>query len=95
MWYRRDRFSPAIHVRLRVRPRPGNPGCPYRLAALEGTEEAVAFSSGMAALTAAVLAAKTEIGGRHVIAVRPLYGGDRSPSRLRDARCRRVLLHRI
>src|SRR5262245_47147907 len=45
------------------------------LAELEGTEQAVAFSSGMAALTAAVLAAKTETGGRHVVAVRPLYGG--------------------
>jgi methionine-gamma-lyase len=45
------------------------------LAALEGTEEAVAFSSGMAALTATVLAAKAETGGRHVVAVRPLYGG--------------------
>ncbi|SDY38259.1 cystathionine gamma-synthase [Micromonospora pattaloongensis] len=45
------------------------------LARLEGTEESVAFSSGMAALTAAVLAAKTETGGRHVVAVRPLYGG--------------------
>src|SRR5262245_35073519 len=45
------------------------------LADLEGTEEAVAFSSGMAAMTAVVLAAKAEIGGRHVVAVRPLYGG--------------------
>lgn len=45
------------------------------LAALEHTEEAVAFSSGMAALTAAVLAARTERGGAHVVAVRPLYGG--------------------
>ncbi len=45
------------------------------LAALEGTDEAVAFASGMAAVTATVLAATTEIGGRHVVAVRPLYGG--------------------
>src|SRR5262245_32190589 len=45
------------------------------LAELEGTDEAVAFSSGMAAMTAVVLAAKTETGGRHVVAVRPLYGG--------------------
>ncbi len=45
------------------------------LATLEGTPEAVAFSSGMAALTAAVLAAKSRTGGRHVVGVRPLYGG--------------------
>lgn len=45
------------------------------LAALEHTEEAVAFASGMAAVTATVLAAQHESGGRHVVAVRPLYGG--------------------
>lgn len=45
------------------------------LAALEGTDEAVAFSSGMAAMTAVILAAKGEHEGRHVVAVRPLYGG--------------------
>ena len=45
------------------------------LAELEHTEEAVAFSTGMAAVTAAVLAASREGGGRHVVAVRPLYGG--------------------
>ncbi len=45
------------------------------LAALEGTDEAVAFSSGMAAMTAVILAAKSEREGRHVVAVRPLYGG--------------------
>ncbi|MGA4541426.1 trans-sulfuration enzyme family protein [Uniformispora flossi] len=44
------------------------------LARLEHTPEAVAFSSGMAALTAAVLAMTAE-GRRHVVAVRPLYGG--------------------
>jgi methionine-gamma-lyase len=44
------------------------------LASLEGAESAVAFSSGMAALTAVLLAARD--GGRnHVVAVRPLYGG--------------------
>jgi cystathionine beta-lyase/cystathionine gamma-synthase len=43
------------------------------LAALEGTEEAVAFGSGMAAVTA-VLLARTRA-GRHVVALRPLYGG--------------------
>jgi len=45
------------------------------LATLEGTAEAVAFASGMAAMTATVLAAKAECGGSHVVAVRPLYGG--------------------
>ncbi|WP_246210496.1 trans-sulfuration enzyme family protein [Nocardioides piscis] len=45
------------------------------LALLEHTDAAVAFSTGMAALTAAVLAAATEGDGRHVVAVRPLYGG--------------------
>lgn len=42
------------------------------LAILEGTEQAVAFGSGMAALTACLLAASRH--GRHVVAVRPLYG---------------------
>jgi len=47
------------------------------LAELEGAESAVAFSSGMAALTATLLAAASEEGARkrHVVAVRPLYGG--------------------
>ncbi|MEV1330029.1 PLP-dependent aspartate aminotransferase family protein [Micromonospora costi] len=44
------------------------------LADLEGTTAAVAFASGMAALTATLLAA-TRDGHRHVVAVRPLYGG--------------------
>lgn len=43
------------------------------LAALEGAEEAVAFGSGMAALTAVLMAARGR--GGHVVAVRPLYGG--------------------
>ncbi len=43
------------------------------LAALEGAEEAVAFGSGMAAITATILAAAER--GRHVVGVRPLYGG--------------------
>ena len=43
------------------------------LAELEETEAAVAFSSGMAALTACLLAAR-EVGS-HVVAFRPLYGG--------------------
>ena len=43
------------------------------LAALEHTEDAVAFASGMAALTAVLLATCTK--RRHVVAIRPLYGG--------------------
>ncbi|MER5729567.1 aminotransferase class I/II-fold pyridoxal phosphate-dependent enzyme [Streptomyces sp. NPDC002138] len=43
------------------------------LARLEGTESAVAFASGMAALTATLLA-RASMGLRHVVAVRPLYG---------------------
>ncbi|MCX4388440.1 PLP-dependent transferase [Micromonospora peucetia] len=44
------------------------------LADLEDTTDAVAFASGMAALTAVLLAA-TRDGKRHLVAVRPLYGG--------------------
>ncbi|MER5178498.1 PLP-dependent transferase [Streptomyces sp. NPDC002896] len=43
------------------------------IARLEGTESAVAFASGMAALTA-VLLVRSSVGLRHVVAVRPLYG---------------------
>ena len=43
------------------------------LAQLEGAEEAVAFGSGMAAVTASLMAAKQR--GNHIVAVRPLYGG--------------------
>lgn len=42
------------------------------LSQLEGTEATVAFGSGMAALTALLLAVKEE--GSHVLAVRPMYG---------------------
>lgn len=45
----------------------------HALATLEGAEQAVAFGSGMAALTAVLLALQDR--GRHVVAVRPLYGG--------------------
>jgi methionine-gamma-lyase len=50
------------------------------LALLEGAEAAVAFSSGMAAMTAAILANTMDGPGatgprRHIVAVRPLYGG--------------------
>jgi cystathionine beta-lyase/cystathionine gamma-synthase len=44
------------------------------LAALEGADGAVAFASGMAALTACLLATVTA-GKPHVVALRPLYGG--------------------
>ena len=44
------------------------------LARLEGAEQAVAFGSGMAALTATLLAT-VAAGKPHVVAVRPLYGG--------------------
>ncbi len=44
------------------------------LARREGADEAVAFASGMAALTACLLAAKAD-GRPHVVAVRPVYGG--------------------
>ena len=43
------------------------------LAELEGTEAAAAFASGMAAMTASLLAARAH--GAHVVAIRPLYGG--------------------
>lgn len=44
------------------------------LAAMESAPEAVAYASGMAALSAALLAAVAQ-GTSHVVAVRPLYGG--------------------
>ncbi len=44
------------------------------LAELEGTGEAVAFASGMAAFTACLLAS-VAAGTPHIVAVRPLYGG--------------------
>jgi len=43
------------------------------LAELEGTTDCVAFASGMAALTACLLAACGE--RHHIVALRPLYGG--------------------
>lgn len=42
------------------------------LAELEGAEAAVAFASGMAAMTACLMSRLTH--GRHVVAVRPVYG---------------------
>lgn len=43
------------------------------LASMESTETAVAFASGMAALSACVLAV-VSVGKPHIVAVRPLYG---------------------
>lgn len=45
------------------------------LAELEHAEASVAFASGMAAMTAVILAHTGTTGLRHVVAVRPLYGG--------------------
>jgi methionine-gamma-lyase len=45
------------------------------LAQLEHASAAVAFGSGMAAMTAAILASTGPTQRRHVVAVRPLYGG--------------------
>ncbi|MFP8905944.1 trans-sulfuration enzyme family protein [Streptomyces atacamensis] len=62
--------GPPVYARL------GNPTVARfetALARLEGAEAGVAFASGMAALTA-VLLARAAQGLRHVVAVRPLYG---------------------
>lgn len=45
------------------------------LAQLEEADAAVAFATGMAAFSAALLAFAVTTGKRHVVAVRPLYGG--------------------
>lgn len=45
------------------------------LAELEGADESVAFGSGMAAMTAAIIAHLAAAGKTHIVAVRPLYGG--------------------
>ena len=57
---------------------PSVAGFERALAALEGAEEAVAFATGMAAITAVVLAAARPEDGvhlPHVVGVRPIYGG--------------------
>ncbi|MFM9371098.1 trans-sulfuration enzyme family protein [Streptomyces sp. Da 82-17] len=62
--------GPPVYARL------GNPTVgrfETGLARLEGAESAVAFASGMAALSA-VLLVRIAAGLRHVVAVRPLYG---------------------
>ncbi|MFF9020032.1 trans-sulfuration enzyme family protein [Streptomyces eurythermus] len=66
-----DLAGPPVYARL------GNPTVARfetALARLEGTETAVAFASGMAALSAVLLALPVATGPRHVVAVRPLYG---------------------
>ncbi|MEU7424678.1 PLP-dependent transferase [Streptomyces sp. NPDC040750] len=66
-----DPIGPPVYGRL------GNPTVARfetALARLEGTEAAVAFASGMAALSAVLLALPIPGGLRHVVAVRPLYG---------------------
>ena len=62
---------PPVYQRLW---QPGVARFEEALAGLEGTEGAVAFASGMAALTAALIAPRRR-GRPHVVAVRPLYGG--------------------
>jgi cystathionine gamma-synthase/methionine-gamma-lyase len=61
----------AVYQRLW---QPGTARFEDALAGLEGTEGAVAFASGMAALSATLIAAASA-GRPHVVAVRPLYGG--------------------
>lgn len=63
--------SSAVYQRLW---QPGVARFEESLAALEGAEAAVAFSTGMAALSA-VLIACVRAGTGHVVALRPLYGG--------------------
>lgn len=45
------------------------------VAELEHAETAVAFASGMAAITAAIVAFCVSTGKKHIVGVRPLYGG--------------------
>lgn len=45
------------------------------LAELEFADVAVAYATGMAAMTAAIIAHTSMTGHRHIVAVRPLYGG--------------------
>lgn len=64
----------------RVYGRLSNPNCTRlerAMAALEGTEDAVSFSSGMAAITAVVMATSASESGAldNIVAIRPTYGG--------------------
>lgn len=61
----------AVYQRLW---QPGVARFEVSLAALEGSETAVAFATGMAALAACLLATVTA-GRPHVVGLRPLYGG--------------------
>src|SRR5438876_12145001 len=65
-----ERLADGTHEREREEyGRYGNPTCralEHRLAALEGTEDALVFASGMAAITTAVLAFVKS--GHHVVA---------------------------
>ena len=68
----------AVYARLY---NPTVAGFETALAALEGADAAVAYATGMAAITATLMAAGSEHApqgwarGRHVVAVRPMYGG--------------------
>ena len=66
-----DDGDSAVYQRLW---QPGVARFESALAELEHADAAVAFSTGMAALTAALLAA-VDAGTPHIVAVRPLYGG--------------------
>lgn len=61
----------AVYQRLW---QPGVARFEQALAALEGTETAVAFASGMAALSACLIAT-VSAGRPHIVGLRPLYGG--------------------
>jgi len=74
------------HLATGARPLPGQPLVYQRLwnptvdrfeqalAELERAEEAVAFATGMAAMSATLLAC-VAAGQRHIVAIRPIYGG--------------------
>jgi methionine-gamma-lyase len=66
-----DDGDSAVYQRLW---QPGVARFESALAELEHADAAVAFSTGMAALTATLLAA-VDAGTPHIVAVRPLYGG--------------------
>lgn len=71
------RGEPANPVYARLH-NPTVAGFERALAELEGAEASVAFASGMAAISATLMAASTPAEGvrrPHVVAVRPLYGG--------------------
>ncbi len=68
-----DRKAPFYYTRL------GNPtvrALERKVSSLEGTEDAVAFSSGMAAISTAVIESLGS--GGHILSVRDVYGGTHS-----------------